>query len=409
MPDQLIPDLFRTEYSKLVAVICNKYGLDQIDLAEDIVSDTFLKATESWKLKGVPEKPQAWLYTVAKNACKDHFKHKKVFDSKVATYLAKTQQSFSAADLDVSEANIQDSQLKMIFAVCDASNTTSSQVVLALRILCGFNIDEIANALLTTKANVNKRLTRAKQNLKDFNVHDFNVTDYLVSQRLDNVLLVIYLLFNEGYYSSNPSYTIRKDLCYEAMRLLLLMCESKLTGVPGTFGLMSLFCFHASRFDARVNDKGEFILFEKQNKSLWDKDLIAKGEFYLAKAAEDKTHKYYLEAVIAYWHTRKKISEHTKWENIFQAYNLLLRVEYSLTRAVNRTFAMAKARGYDQALPEALKLKMADNFQYQCLLLELYKDIDLVAHRKHLELALGLTDNPMSKKVLLDKYGYLSN
>ena len=404
---QLIPHLFRTEYSKLVAVVCNKFGLSSIDLAEDIVSDTFLKAAETWGMKGIPEHPTSWLYTVAKNNAKDYFKRKSIFHDKVTPTITGTTQVSENYEIDISEDNIQDSQLKMIFAVCDPCNAPESQIVLALRILCGFGIDAIANALLSNKATINKRLYRAKKNLYHLNLDRFELDNAIINKRLSSVLTVLYLLFNEGYYSSNPSYTIRKDLCFEAMRLLYMLCENAYTDLPRTNGLMALFCFHTSRFDARLNKKGEFILFDEQDQSLWNADLIKKGEWYLTKSATSIS-KYYLEALIAYWHTCKDMPNKEKWENILQAYNRLLQIEYSPIAAINRTFALAKAYGKEIALKEALKLQLDDNFYYHCLLVDLYQEIDPKKQQQHLKLALDLTNNQQTKNVLRRRYGSLS-
>lgn len=401
---QLIPHLFRTEYSKLVAVICNRFGLSSIDLAEDIVSDTFLKAAETWGMKGIPEHPTSWLYTVAKNNAKDYFKRKNIFNEKVSPTITDATPLSENYEIDFSEGNIQDSQLKMIFAVCDPCNAPESQIVLALRILCGFGIDEIANALLSNKATINKRLYRAKKNLYHLNLDRFELDNLIINKRLSSVLTVLYLLFNEGYYSSNPSYTIRKDLCYEAMRLLYMLCENTYTDMPKANGLMALFCFHTSRFDARLNKKGEFILFDEQDQSLWNTGLIQKGEWYLTKSATSIS-KYYLEALIAYWHTRKDMPNKEKWENILQAYNRLLQIEYSPIAAINRTFALAKAYGNETALKEALKLQLDDNFYYHCLLVDLYQAIDPEKQQQHLKLALSFTNNKQTKNVLKKKYG----
>ncbi|MCG8330346.1 MAG: sigma-70 family RNA polymerase sigma factor [Chitinophagales bacterium] len=385
-------------------MICNRFGLSSIDLAEDIVSDTFLKAAETWGMKGIPEHPTSWLYTVAKNNAKDYFKRKNIFNEKISPTITDTTPLSENYEIDISEGNIQDSQLKMIFAVCDPCNAPESQIVLALRILCGFGIDEIANALLSNKATINKRLYRAKKNLQHLNLDHFELDNTTINKRLSSVLTVLYLLFNEGYYSSNPSYTIRKDLCYEAMRLLYMLCKNTYTDVPKTNGLMALFCFHTSRFDARLNKKGEFILFDEQDQSLWNIDLIQKGEWYLTKSATSIS-KYYLEALIAYWHTRKDMPNKEKWENILQAYNRLLQIEYSPIAAINRTFALAKAYGNETALKEALKLQLDDNFYYHCLLVDLYQAIDPKKQQQHLKLALSLTNNKQTKNVLKKKYG----
>jgi len=401
---ELIPNLFRTEYSKLVAVICYKFGFDFVEQAEDIVSDTFLKASETWGMKGIPDNPKGWIYTVAKNNATDYFRRKNIYDSKI---LPDLREENSQYEIDTSQENIRDSQLKMIFAVCDPINPIESQIVLALRVLCGFGINEISSSLLITKANTNKRLYRAKQNLKNLDVVDFELTNDIINSRLDSVLKVLYLLFNEGYYSSNENYDIRKDLCFESMRLLYVLINYTKTNSHITNSLMALFCFHASRFDARVSKGGEFILYNDQDKSKWDEELVAKGMHFLTNAGSDDNSIYSYEARIAYWHSQKEVSEKQKWGSILQLYNKLLRQEYSPIAALNRTYALSKVEGKSIALVEAKKLDLDDNFYYNCLLLEL-SELE-IERKKYFKKAMKLTKNNASKKILSRKYGRFLN
>ena len=401
--NELIPNLFRTEYSKIVSVLCTRYGLANIELAEDFVSDSFLKAAETWKLKGIPDNPSAWLYAVSKNNAKDYFKRNEIFKSKIASELIPNI-DFETFDIDLSENNIQDSQLKMLFAVCNPINTNESQIALALRILCGFGIEEIANALLSNKQTINKRLYRAKEKLRTNQIDLSFPTAKELESRLDNVLHILYLLFNEGYYSSTASITISKDLCFEAMRMLYLLTENNKTNLPKTNALMALFCFHASRFDARTDQFGQQILYDNQDKTKWNFELIAKGESYLKKSAiGNQITKYHLETLIAFWHTRTEFNPTEKWENILQLYNRLLQIEYSPITALNRTYALSMAKGKEIALKEALKIDLQKNHLYHSLLAELYVGIDKKKQIKHLKLALTLTDNEKDQSILMIK------
>lgn len=401
--NELIPNLFRTEYSKIVSVLCKQYGLANIELAEDFVSDSFLKAAETWKLKGIPDNPSAWLYTVSKNNAKDYFKRSEIFKSKIASEFIPSI-SFETFDIDLSEDNIQDSQLQMLFAVCNPINTNESQIALALRILCGFGIEEIANALLSNKQTINKRLYRAKEKLRTNKIDLSFPTASVLESRLDNVLYILYLLFNEGYYSSTSSNTISKDLCFEAMRILYLLTENNKTNLPKTNALMALFCFHASRFDARTDQFGQQILYDKQDKTKWNFELITKGEFYLKKSAIGiQITKYHLETLIAFWHTRTEFNPKEKWDNILQLYNRLLQIEYSPITALNRTYALSIAKGKEIALKEALKIDLQKNHLYHSLLAELYLGIDKKKQIEHLKLALTLTDNEKDQSILMEK------
>jgi RNA polymerase sigma factor (sigma-70 family) len=400
---QLIPHLFREEYSKMVAVLCKTFGLTHMELAQDIVSETFLKATETWGLKGVPEKPNAWLYTVAKNLAKDHFKRENIFNEKISPELRSLNIEEQLEEIDLSNENIKDSMLRMMFAVCHPSITQESQIVLSLRVLCGFSIDEIANALLSNKSSINKRLTRTKKTLRTIDFNTSPLSTLHLNKRLNSVLSVLYLLFNEGYFSSKSSDKIRKDLCYEAMRLLYIVISQKETNLPEANALMALFCFQASRFDARLNQAGEQILYHEQDTEKWNEELIKKGEYYLFLSGNKNISRYHLEAMIALWHTRKNDENNHKWESILQLYNRLLQIQYSPITALNRTYALAMVKGKEIALKEALKIKLDENSLYHSLLAELYNGINPEKQISHLKIAIQLNQNENDSFVLEKK------
>ncbi|MGJ7031389.1 RNA polymerase sigma factor [Niabella hirudinis] len=372
---ELIPHLFRTEYSKIIAVLCNRFGIDYIEVAEDIVSDTFLTAAELWGMKGVPENPTAWLYTVAKNKTRNYLKRHNLFEKKIAPDL-KTRPADTGADIDLSVTAIADSQLAMIFTVCHPSVSIEAQIALALNLLCGFSVQEIADAFLTNKETVYKRLKRAKEKLREENILIVPPSAQMAENRLETVLTALYLLFNEGYYSVSGQHPLKKECCTEAMRLCCILLENPLTATPAARALLALMCFHASRFEARINQKGENILYEDQDTRLWNKDLIEKGLFYLQQAATGNSiSKFHLEAGIAYWHTHPEDTRE-KWEAILQLYNKLLMLEYSPIAALNRTYALAKANGTEEAIVEAEKLNLTDSHFYFVLLGTLYSSKD---------------------------------
>jgi RNA polymerase sigma-70 factor (ECF subfamily) len=402
--NQLIPNLFRTEFSKIVAVLCKTFGLNNIQLAEDITSDTFLKATETWGLKGLPENPKAWLYFVAKNNAKDHFKRSQLFQQKIVPEIKRTKTIATNFEIDLSENNITDSQLKMLFAICNPIISKDGQICLALRILCGFGIKEITTALLSKTTTIKKRLQRAKKTLRENKVDLKFPNQNEMINRLSNVISILYLLFNEGYYSTTSEKSIKKELCIEAMRLLYMLLNYQPTNLPKVNALMALFCFHSSRFDARTNQQGELILYENQDKEKWDFDLIEKGELYLKYSSTGKKiTKYHLEALIAFWHTRKNANELEKWESILHLYNQLIQIEYSPITALNRTYALAKANGKEVAIKEALKINLDQNHLYHSLLAELYNGINSDKEKIHLKIALDLVTTKNDKKILLKK------
>jgi len=404
--DKVLPHLFRTEYRKLIAVLYRHFGFEHPEIAEDIASDTFLTAAETWGLKGLPDNPTAWLYTVARNKAKDYLKHGNIFTQKVSSVIQTGEAYLPVTEIDLSDKSIKDSQLQMMFAICHPAITAEAQIGLALRILCGFGIDEIAGAFLSNKETINKRLFRAKEKLREEKVKIEFPESKAISSRLDNVLKTLYLLFNEGYYSSSGNATLRKELCLEAMRLNYLLIENKLFNLPEVCALLSLMCFHASRFEARMDENGEMVRYDEQDTSLWNEELIEKGKQYLSKASKgDKITKYHIEATIAYWHTIKADTPE-KWDNILQLYNRLLITEYSPMAALNRTYAVSKVKGNAEAIIEAEKLQLNGNHLYHILLGSLYKDTDMQKAKQHLQTALKLAKTVAEKKQIkkdLDK------
>lgn len=400
---ELIPHLFRTEFRKIAAVLCKHFGIAHIETAEDIASETFLSALETWSYNGIPQNPTAWLYKVAKNKAKNLQQRDKLFDEKISVELKNSSSILQEMEIDLSEKNITDSQLQMLFAVCHPSISIEAQIGLSLRILCGFGIDEIASALLTNKETINKRLFRAKEKLRTEKVKiEFPFAED-IHARLQTVLTTLYLLFSEGYYSESQDTVLRKDLCLEAMRLTYLLIENEQTNLPAVNALLSLMCFHASRFEARNNSDGAQILYEDQDEALWNQELISRGVYYLNCASTgNEISKYHLEAGIAYWHTIKEDSQE-KWETILQLYNQLLMTEYSPIAALNRTFALSKANGKAEAIVEAEKLNLKDNHFYFTLLGELYREIDNKKAKLNFQKALSLAKTQTDKQTLQKK------
>jgi RNA polymerase sigma factor (sigma-70 family) len=396
--NELIPHLFRTEYSKIVAVLCNSFDLTHLEVAEDIASETFLKATEVWGIKGIPPNPAAWLYTVAKNKAKDHFKHNSIFEKQVKQAI-KSDDIEKEQQFEFSNQNIADSQLAMIFAVCNPNNSPEAQICLALQILCGFSVEEIANAFLTKSETIKKRLLRARANLRNGNFQIKVLSEAEIKLRLDTVLKTLYLLFNEGYFSKTNNHLIRKDLCSEAIRLTFTLTENLLTNTAQTNALLALMCFQSSRLDARTSEAGEAILFEEQDKSLWNDELIEKGNYYLVTACNgDTLSKYHLEAAIAYWHTTPTNKD--KWQHILRLYNELILIEYSPITALNRAFAFAQVYGRENAISEAEKLYLENKNYYHSLLGYLYADTHIDQAIDHYNKAISFTKTEAEKQTL---------
>jgi RNA polymerase sigma-70 factor (ECF subfamily) len=402
----LIPHLFRTEFRKIVSVLSRSFGLENIEVAEDITSETFLLAAETWGKKGIPENPTAWLYFVAKNKTKDYVKRNKIFNNKIKQELYTANKTSVEFDIDISPAYIKDSELRMIFAICHPTIPVESQIGLALRILFGFGIEEIADAFLTNKENINKRLHRAKEKLREEQIDLELPAEIDIPQRLSSVYAVLYLLFNQGYFSSSDNTILRKDVCFQALQLAYLLTESKQTNSNQLHALIALMCFHASRFEARIQND-EMILLENQDTTLWDQELIKTGEYFLNKSATgDTLSKYHLEAAIAYWHTQPRYNKE-KWSKILFYYNLLLQVEYSPIAAMNRTYALYQNLGAEKAIHEALKLNLTNNVQYHLLLGMLYTEVNSDKAISHLKFAEELSKSSHEKKLVQQRIAEL--
>ena len=398
---ELIPDLFRKEFAKMIAVISKLYGLQHIAIAEDIVSETFLTATEFWTEKGIPANPTAWLYAVAKQKTLYHFRRKKIFDEKIIPQIKLSADTIAETrEMDFSTENIKDSQLEMMFAICDPAIASEAQIALALRVLCGFGIEEIAEAFYSNKETINKRLFRAKEKLRAEKVQLEMPPENEIDTRLDNVLHIIYLLFNEGYYSTTQNKTLRKDFCMEALRLGLMLTEYSKTNLPKTNALIALMSFHASRLDARQNADNDFILYDEQDENLWDQNLIEQGIHFLNLSARgDRLSSYHLEAGIAFWNCRKEETKE-KRESILRHYNLLLQINYSPAVALNRLYALYKARGKEVALAEAEKINLPNNHFYCTLLGELYEGIDNERAKENFEKALSIAKTETERHII---------
>lgn len=398
---EIIPHLFRTEYQKIVSVLCKRFGLDRIEIAEDIAGDTFVAAAENWARQGVPEKPVGWLYAVAKNKTINYLNREAKFRETIQPELTQRHETeFQVEGIDLSPQSINDSQLQMMFAICHPAIPGEAQIGLALRILCGFGIDEIAEAFLENKDTINKRLYRARKQLRKVKIKIELPEPAAIEKRLEAVLATIYLLFSEGYYSSTQNKALRKDLCFEAIRLCNLLTENPETEKPQVNALLALMCFQASRFEARLDQNDEMILYHDQDSSLWNDELIAKGAIFLNRASiGEKVSSYHIEAAIAWWHT-KKTESNEKWKNILSLYDQLLQINDSPIAALNRIVALSKVEGKEKAISEAKKLKLTDDHFYHTLFGELYSEIDNEKAKKHYQKACSLARTGTEKKLI---------
>ena len=409
---QLTDHLFRHQAGKMVAVLTRIFGLQNIELAEDVVQDAFAKAIKEWTYI-VPENPAGWLMTVAKNKAIDvvrRQRYQKEFAADVALLLKSEYTVQPVIDKLFMETEIQDSQLRMIFACCHPALSETEQVALTLKTCSGFSVDEIARALLSNIEAIKKRLQRAKQFIAEEKLQfDIPVGDEL-KKRSDTVLNVLYLLFNEGYNSSSKTDLIRKELCEEAIRLSLLMTENKYTNHPKTLSLVALMTLLVARFDARLDEHGEIILLQDQDRSKWNRELINIGLDYLNQSAEgDELSEYHIEAAIVAQHSMANNFTETNWQQILIMYDMLAQLNPSPVVLLNRAIVISKTDGPAKAIttihtiPGIEKL-VEKHYLFAATLGELHSQ--LLNHyeaRRHFEKAISLTNSPVEKKLLQKK------
>src|SRR5688572_3990700 len=396
---QTVDHLFRHESGKMISVLSKLLGLQNIETAQDIVQDALVQAMKSWSFNGLPENPSAWLYRVAKNKAIDYLRRERKFKeiSPRYGYLLKSEYTLTpTVNKFFLEDEIQDSQLRMIFACCHPSIAPESQIALALKILCGLSVGEISRAFLTNEETIAKRIYRAKEKIKSENIELELPPAKELPYRLDGVLQSLYLLFSEGYKSSHPDYLIREDLCEEAIRLTYLLTLHATTNQPRTNALLSLMCFQASRLQARLDDKRSIILLKHQDRTKWYKPLMKKGFMYLDAAFPNddvQTSNYHLEAVIASLHAEAGSFEATDWKTIYSLYDTLYRLHPNPVVALNKAIAAAYALDKETALAQMLSIKDLEHYYlYHTSIGELYFELDNKTEaKKYFQKALSLT------------------
>jgi len=408
---QAIDHLFRHESGKMVSVLSKLFGFKNLDAAQDIVQDTLLQAMKTWSYSGVPDNPSAWLYRVAKNKAVDILRREKTFRelSPQYAYLLQSEYSLSPTVNNLFlENEIQDSQLRMMFACCHPLVPQESQIALTLKTLCGLSVSEISAAFLTNEETIAKRLYRAKEKIKTCDIELAVPQGNELPDKLEGVLKSLYLLFNEGYNSSHPDLLIREDLCEEAMRLVRLLCQHPLTRLPRTFALYSLFCFQASRLRARLDDNAHIIILKDQDRSKWDRSLVQTGFDYLELAAEPfEVSPYHLEAAIASIHAASPTFETTDWKSIHHLYELLYQLQPNPVVAMNKAIASAYAVSKQQALEELNQMNGLEHHHlFYATIGEMYLGLDQKPDAKAaFQKAITLTNSQSEKLLLLEKIG----
>jgi len=395
---QLAEHLFRHEAGRLVSVLTGLFGIDRLQMAEDVVQEALVRAMQVWPYQGIPKNPAAWLTQTAKHLALDLVRREKRFHEKQPEIIAVIeQQPANIADAFLLDSEIHDERLRLMFACCHPLIPVEAQTALALKTLCGFGTTEIASAFLTTEAAIAKRLTRARQKIRELQIPFEIPSGPELGERLDSVRQTLFLLFNEGYKASTGDSLIREDLCAEAIRLATLLAEHPAGNQPRTHALLALMLLNAARLPARVDSDGNILRLKEQERARWDQAMIACGVWHLGQSASgSELSAYHLQAGIAACHDTAADDASTDLPQILSLYDCLMEIDASPVVALNRAVAVARVHGPRQGIEavEAIADRQDLNSYYLLYAVlgefeaQLHRDQDAAVHfRSALELA----------------------
>jgi RNA polymerase sigma factor (sigma-70 family) len=407
---QLVEHLFRHEGAKMVATLTRIFGIEHLNLAEDVVQEALVRALQTWPFYGVPENPSAWIMRASRNLALDVVRRRKVFQNKQAEIIRLMDRDGATPDEAIfSEDEISDDRLRLMFVCCHPAIPPEAQVALALKTLCGFSVAEIGHAFLTTEAAIAKRLTRAKQKINRARIPFEIPAGRELGQRLDSVLQSLYLLFNEGYKASSGENLVREELCEEAIRLTELLVAHPAGNQPKTHALLALMLLNAARNPTRLDSEGNLLRLQEQDRTHWDKSMIARGMFHFAQsAAGEQLSEYHLQAGIAACHCTAKDYESTDWRQILSLYDGLIEFDQSPVVALNRAVAIANVRGPKAGLQAVRGVRDVNKLSSYYLLYAVLGEFELrlshlQAATEHFRRALELVETKSERAFLLNR------
>jgi RNA polymerase sigma factor (sigma-70 family) len=343
---QLVDNFFRHEYGRMVATLARRVGVHHIEAIEDAAQSALMTALETWTHAGVPDNPSAWLFRVAHNNVLGELRQRARRDQLLEQRGDAPVAAAAESPNPFLTNEVRDDLLRMLFVCCDETLPVESQLVLALKTLCGFDVREIAQRLFITEANVYKRIERGRKRLRKLSPSVIERVPDQFAARLGTVHKVLYLMFTEGHLSSQGELPIRRELCDEAIRLATIAAEHPLGQTPETCALVALMHLHAARMSAREDPSGGLLLLEEQDRGLWDQAQIHVGLSWLAQSAQGDTYsRYHAEAAIAAEHCLARSFDQTRWDKVVECYALLEQVSPSPLHRLNRAIAVAEWKG----------------------------------------------------------------
>ena len=394
--------VYRADWGRIIATLIRSFG--DFDIAEEAAQEAFAAAVDQWRAKGIPDSPAAWIIQTARHKAIDRLRRQNSFQEKVQSYAYELPTTTEQPELDTGE--IPDDRLRLIFTCCHPALAPEAQVALTLRTLCGLETDEIARAFLVPSPTMAQRLVRAKRKIRDAKIPYKVPETGDMSARIDAVLVVIYLIFNEGYISTRGETLVRADLCAEAIRLARLIRMLMAPYMPEeATGLLALMLLHDSRRDARVDEAGDLVVLEEQDRSRWNHEQISEALPLVGESMRREPGPYALQAAIAAEHCQAARAEETDWPQIARLYNLLERVQPSPIVSLNRAVAVAMVNGPEQGLALIDELIATGNLDDYHLLhaarADLLRRLGSTAEAaKSYEFALTLVTNESEKRFL---------
>ena len=403
---RLAEHFFRREYGKLVATLSRRAGVQYLEDVEDAVQSALMTALDTWTLAGLPDNPPAWLFRVAYNNLVGELRQRtgrrRILEQNINEDIVTLE---NGPEIFLT-GEVRDDLLRMLFVCCDEAIPLESQLVLALKTLCGFDIREIALRLFTSEATIYKRLGRARRRLRELPLHVAELTGEQYSSRLPAVHKILYVLFTEGYLSSHAEMGIRQELCDEAIRLATILAEHPAGKAPETFALLALMHLHAARMIARQDSSGGLLLLEEQDRTLWDQQRIKIGLNWLAKSAQGESFsRYHAEAGIAAEHCLAPSLQETRWDKVVECYSLLERIAPSAIHKLNRAVAVAEWQGPAAGL-EVLEgfappTWLAGSYIWAAVLADLHRRCgNALTANRYRDVACKLAPSPAVKELL---------
>lgn len=369
-PARLVEHFFRHETGRLHGALVRLLGVHNLTLAEDVAQEAMLRALRTWSMGGVPPNPSAWITQVAMNLGRDALRHQRMASGKEPALLTHHEQMTATPAVAWETAHgIRDDALRLMFVCCHPEVAPDAQVILALKVLCGFSTAEIARAFLSTEAAIEKQLTRTKQRIRDAGIGFELPEGEDLTLRLNGVLASLYLLFNEGYKASSGDRLLREELCREAIRLTELLLAHPVGRIPRAHALLALMLLTAARFPSRLDEQGSLLRLHDQDRSKWDRTLIARGLLHLGEAAQGgDLSEYHLQAGIAAIHCMADDYASTDWARILRHYDELHRIKPSPIVALNRAVAIAHLHGPQAGLEAIAAIPQRDRLESHYLL-----------------------------------------